>query len=218
MSNLAYHLSELEIARTPDHPQHIMPALPLAGLHRVLDLGCGIGQTLLHLQLNDGTLRVGVDIDANALAYGKTLAGNLHLACAGGESLPFADDSFDAVIARVSLPYTHLPSSLGEIARVLKPGQPVWFSLHSFSLSFSGFGQALLQMNVKVVVFQLYVLVNSLLFCLTGRQFRYPFKRSRCESFQTAGGMKRALRAAGFDQTSAHHGRFFIMTAVKRAA
>ncbi len=46
------------------------------------------------------------------------------------ESLPFADASFDLVISQYGLEYSDLARSVGEVARVLKPGGVVALVLH----------------------------------------------------------------------------------------
>lgn len=46
------------------------------------------------------------------------------------ESLPFADATFDLVISQYGIEYSDLTRSLGEVARVLKPGGAVALVLH----------------------------------------------------------------------------------------
>ena len=215
MSAINYHLEELKIARTPGDPRHIRPALP-DRFGSLLDLGCGIGQNLLDCALPPETLACGVDIDAEALAFGRRLAPQLCLVCARGERLPFQDHSFDVVMARVSLPFMHLPSALREVARVVKPGGYVWCTLHPWAMLRARLRDALRTLNLKDFVYSIYILINGLCFHLTGRQFRYPLNRQRCESFQTVGGMTRAMQRAGFEQVQTDYGRFFVVTASKR--
>ena len=45
----------------------------------------------------------------------------------GAEALPFEDSSFDAVVSQFALEYTDMDRSIGEIARVTKPGGHVRF-------------------------------------------------------------------------------------------
>jgi hypothetical protein len=59
------------------------------------------------------------------------------------------------------------------------------------------------------------VILNSLIFHWTGAMFRYPLKRSNCESFQTVGGITRAMRKAGFEQVRTQRNKSFTVTAVK---
>ena len=215
MSNIEYHMGELEIARTPGDPRRIQPLLP-DRFESVLDLGCGIGQTLISCDLKPETFACGVDIDAESLAYGKGLSPHIHFVCARGERLPFRDDSFEVVISRVSLPHMHIPSALHEIVRVSKPGGYVWFTLHPFAMLREKVIEAISSRNLKGFVYAIYILINGIWFHLTGRQFRFPLNRDRCESFQTVGGITRAMHRAGFEQVRTECGHFFIVAAVKR--
>src|SRR5215510_14009355 len=105
----AYHLKELAIARDAADRRHVNPpAFPPEW--RVLDVGCGAGQTLIACF---GDRRsVGVDIAMDALRLGRTLTDKVSFVRAAAENLPFSDGAFDAVIARVSLPYSNLGHSL----------------------------------------------------------------------------------------------------------
>ena len=58
-------------------------------------------------------------------------------------------NSFDLVISRVSLPYTDIPQSLSEIARVLREDGRVWLSLHPFSKTVKHLMSALSQFRIK---------------------------------------------------------------------
>ena len=213
--SLAYHLGELEIARTPGDPRRILPSLPKQ-FDRILDLGCGIGQTLITCQFPPHSVVCGVDIDEASLAFGKQrLAPDLLFVCARGEQLPFADDSFDVVISRVALPSMHIPRVLQEIVRILKPGGHVWFTLHPFPMLRDRLLESLSLRKVKRFIFMMYVLMNGMCLHLTGKQFRYPLDHRRCESFQTVGGMTRAMHRAGFTLVCTHLDAFFAITAVK---
>jgi len=213
MSDLAYHMLELEIARARDDPRRVAPVL-IDRCGRVLDIGCGAGQTLIACEAPPTTFTCGVDIDQEALALGRRLSQQIAFVRASGERLPFSDGSFDVVISRVSLPYMRLSVALREMARVLKPGGQVWLTLHPISITIEGVARSLKERNAKNLAHQLYVIVNGLLFHFIGRQFSSPFNSAKCESFQTARGIVRAMRAAGFDQVRPdHRGRIFIVTA-----
>ena len=212
MSELAYHLTELEVARDPDDPRHLVPVLP-DRVRSVLDIGCGIGQTLVTARLAPVTLACGIDIDEEALAYGRRTSPGITFVRATGERLPFVDRTFEVVISRVSLPFMHIPTVLREIYRVTKPGGRVWLSLHPYPVPLRQLLAAVKAMNPRNAVYRAYVIANGVLFHLTGRQVRYPLKRGRCESFQTVRSIRRALHAAGFEDPRAERARFFVATA-----
>src|SRR5262245_61608449 len=213
MSEIAYHLGELEIARNVDDARHILPALPEA-FDSSAELGCGIGQTLSACDLPPKGFACGVDVDEEALAYGRKMTDRISFVRASGEHLPFADGSFDVVVSRVTLPNMHVPIALREISRALKPGGLVWLTLYPLTWGLRRACEALKDCNLKNFAYQFYVMTNSVFFHFTGRQFRFPFSR-RCESFQTVKGVTRAMKEAGFENISAERNRFFIVTACK---
>jgi SAM-dependent methyltransferase len=158
MSDTDYHRLELEIARSPSDPRHIMPPV-LPGIRRVLDIGCGAGQTLIVADMGSAR-KVGVDVDFAALRLGKQLSSDIDLVLAAGEALPFRGATYDLVISRVALPYMHIPTAIREAARVLVRDGRVWFVLHPVSrLSWkSTLG------SPRRILVQAYVALNSLLF------------------------------------------------------
>ena len=210
---IRYHLRELETARNPDSPDHVMPVFRATD-RAILDIGCGIGQTLVAGAVSPGALLVGVDCDRLCLQYGRSHFGHVDFVNAAAENLPFADHTFDRVISRVSLPYTDIPKALKEIGRVLKPGGTIWLTLHPFSQQFRHLGRSIVRLRFKDVVLRSYVLANGLVFLCFGRVMKLPIHGSR-ESFQTKAAMERALRHAGFDDISARRVPQFIMTASK---
>jgi 2-polyprenyl-6-hydroxyphenyl methylase/3-demethylubiquinone-9 3-methyltransferase len=96
----------------------IMAALrPMAGL-RVLDLGCGKGRFAAHFQ-SAGAEVVGVDLSSAMLAH----ASGLDRVRASARRLPFADQTFDAVVAVEVLEHVGaVEPVLLEARRVLRPG------------------------------------------------------------------------------------------------
>ena len=107
--------------------QQMRPPLPPDA--RVLELGCGNGalwrETLdrvpprWRVTLSD--LSAGMLDDARrGLAHG---ASRFHVARIDAQSIPFADQSFNAVVANHMLYHVpDRPRAYGEIARVLRPG------------------------------------------------------------------------------------------------
>jgi len=102
----------------------------LAPGQRVLDLGCGTGAlTLVAKRSQPGIAIAALDPDVKALARARHKAERAGLAIdfqqGFGDSLPFADASFDRVLS--SFMFHHLeaaqkPAVLREVRRVLRPG------------------------------------------------------------------------------------------------
>jgi SAM-dependent methyltransferase len=90
---------------------------------RFLEMGCGEGGNLHHVAARTaGALRVGVDFSCAKAAFARRATG-CEIAVADAARLPFADQSFDAILIRDLL--HHLPDrarALAEAHRVLKPG------------------------------------------------------------------------------------------------
>jgi SAM-dependent methyltransferase len=212
-SQIAYHLRELEIAKNPDSVHYSMPEIGPDD-RAVLDIGCGIGQTFLASHPPPGALLVGIDIDRESLVYGKGNAPHIEFVHATAERLPFRSQLFDLVISRVSLPYTNIPRSLAEVERVLKTNGRIWITLHPFSMVRQDLARAVRAFDVRDLIHCGYVVANGVSLHVTGRQF--PFVNSRFESFQTTGGIRRAVTRAGFRDVwvgSRHH--HFVCTARK---
>jgi SAM-dependent methyltransferase len=105
---------------------------PLQRGERVLDLGCGEGRHVIAAHAVDGVDAIGVDLSVDDLATARERQEEFAaeesealFALLVGDALrlPFAADSFDAVICSEVL--EHLPdwrSALLEIERVLRPG------------------------------------------------------------------------------------------------
>lgn len=94
----------------------------VAGLTgRVLEIGVGTGLLLPHYP--PGAAVVAIDIDATGFARARARRPSVRLVRADAERLPFADASFDAVVA--ALAFCSVPDperGLAEVRRVLRPG------------------------------------------------------------------------------------------------
>lgn len=105
--------------------------LPLAPGAKVLDAGCGTGLlTLALLKAIDLPVQItAVDLSATSIATAmravKEQAGRsqtIGFSQANVLSLPFGDNTFDAIVTSGVLEYVSLLEGFGELARVLAPG------------------------------------------------------------------------------------------------
>lgn len=200
-----YHLQELKIALNRSDPARSIP--PLGQYRRVLDVGCGAGQTLI--ALDSPGLLVGIDIDIRPLRLGLEWTQKVLFAAAVAEQLPFGDQTFDFVISRVAVPYMRLPDAFNEMARVLVPGGRIWLTLHPLRRVFPKLRRG----SVKERIFALYSLLNGLLLHSLGRTFALP--NGTCESMQSERGIRIALQSAGFCAIKFENGRHMLVTASK---
>ena len=198
-----YHYDELKVAQDPSHPGHLLPPAAPPGA-RILDVGCGAGQTLLAAYAGRSTF--GIDVDLEALRLGSQWTSDVGFTCGRAEELPFKAAEFDLVIARVSLAYTDISKSIREIRRVLKPEGHVWMTLHPLSLCWTQARNA----GWKGRLYFLYIVANGICFHLFQRQFSFG---GRQESFQTESAIRRALQRSGFREVVIDRSRRFVVTA-----
>lgn len=117
----------------PEYTEQILPlaAAELAGSTTVLDVGCGDGQVGRLAAAIGAGLVVGVDPTWNQVRVAAERGGGVHVARAGAAALPFAECSFDAVVA--CLVFEHIrdvDEAIAEVARVLVPGGRFCFFLN----------------------------------------------------------------------------------------
>ena len=118
---------------------HYLPRLVDFAAYRgrtLLEVGCGIGTDLARFA-RGGAVVTGVDLSATAIELAKKnfethgLTAR-ELRVANGESLPFADASFDVVYGHGVLQYTaDAPQLIRECHRVLKPGGEAIFMVYN---------------------------------------------------------------------------------------
>jgi SAM-dependent methyltransferase len=95
---------------------------------RVLDIGCGVGTTAIRLAAEHGAVVVAGDIAApmraraaaNVAAAG--LDAQIKIEDADIVSLPYGDDSFDAVVAEAVTMFVNRRRAASELVRVTRPG------------------------------------------------------------------------------------------------
>ena len=89
---------------------------------RVLDLGCGMGASLMNIQSGRAWHAYGIDTSSMLLRQARENCPGAYLAQAQGECLPFASESLDAILAECSLSIMAIEKALLECARTLKRG------------------------------------------------------------------------------------------------
>ena len=210
----AYHVLELQIAADPADTRRVMPSINAAH-RRIVDVGCGAGQTLIASRLPDDVMAIGVDCDPGALSLGRLLYPKLRLARARGESLPLPTGYFDLAISRVALPYMRTGAALAEMARVLRPGGDLWIALHPFSLVWTELKTSLERGRWGAALQRAYALANGACVHFTGRELPAPY-RGKHHSFQTEERIVRTLGELGFEDIRVERRRFFVVTARKK--
>ena len=169
---------------------------------RILDLGCGVGDSWRKSghEADDWQL-VGVDIAPDRLRFAREKYGarGWSYVCARGENLPLATGRFEGALCWLSLPYMHIPKALAEIHRVLAPG--AWFiaALHTPSFTWSEFRNAF--PRLKPCLFRVFVLLNGIILHFAGSVISVGGKAESC---QTESGMRTAMRRAGFTSITFH--------------
>ena len=100
-------------------------ARPIGPSDRVLDLGCGTGivARLLRERLGVAARITGLDASPDMIETARSLAPELEWRVGNAMDLPFADASFELVVAQQMLQFVPEPAAaLREIRRVLVPG------------------------------------------------------------------------------------------------
>jgi len=127
-------------AREPDHDSYwvfhrdeFLAGVPEPG-RRTLDFGCGEGRFSRDLA-GIGHRVVGLDVSPTMLAAARTAAPDIPVCLADAARTPFADHSFDLVIAFMSLQdVDDAPGAISEAARLLEPGGRLCLAVvHPFS-------------------------------------------------------------------------------------
>ena len=214
MSKLSeYHLGELAVVQDRADPRRCVPEYECGGWD-VLDVGCGIGQTLAAPEFAGAASRHGIDIDVEAIKLGRGMFPEFALSVARAEAIPYSECRFDLVFSRVALPYTNVPLALSEMRRVTKPGGVVWLLLHPWRMELSTFVEALKKGNMRRSLDRTYVIANSVALAITGRCFARPWTHTY-ESFQLAGSMRRLMHALSFRDVLVSTGNQFYISGRK---
>jgi ubiquinone/menaquinone biosynthesis C-methylase UbiE len=198
-SKLAYHIAEYNTQSDPSQACDLAEEMNFRTDSKVLDIGCGAGQTLFRLQQFGLAECVGVDRDIESLAWGCRLQPRFHAApvefvCAPGDALPFADDRFTHVISRVALNYMRQSRALEEMARVMQPG-----GMLSLRLMNAGFYVGLLRKarTPRQAAASLHKLCWGCVAAITGFQIDPTRKWAAHEIFAPLFRMRKLLLKAG---------------------
>ena len=107
---------------TPRFAERLLDAADVRRGARVLDVACGPGYVAA-AAARRGASVVGVDVAETMLALARRAHPELELLAADAEDLPFADATFDAVVANFLLLHLGRPErAVTGFARVLRPG------------------------------------------------------------------------------------------------
>ncbi len=122
--------AELEAADEPYRHSiqlyhHVTRTTPLDGL-RVLDIGCGRGggsDYLLRYRSCETVIGLDYSPDVLLSCRNNHSGARLHFIGGDAETLPFADNAFDAILnVESSHSYDNIAAFLAEVRRVLRPG------------------------------------------------------------------------------------------------
>ncbi len=170
------------------------------GAISILDVGCGDGASLLDTGACGCKFAVGADIVFESVLEAKRKLPWAHFVVARGDALPFKDKCFDNLICRVAIVLMPIAPALDEMRRVCRPGAAVTLNVHDLRFALFDLRRRLSSPTLKSVVGRLWVIVNGIVFIVTGRNVKMPFTMPDhgWETWQTRGSMRRALKKAGF--------------------
>ena len=209
MGTIDYHLMELEIALSADDDRRAVPSVGDSDAV-IVDIGCGIGQTLVALDCSHSKTCIGIDVDRGALTFGTRRVGHaVRFLCCDAATLAIASGVADLVFSRVALPYTDIPRVIREIRRVLKKEGRVWFALHGRAMACRALQKEIYALNLRRSLYATYVLLNGYVLKYLG--FVIPYGRGKYGSWQDMATMRRLLIRQGFAITQCCEGTHMLI-------
>jgi len=202
---IAYGLKEWEIGFKDGSVYSILGKLGINNHAAILDIGCGAGQFLMASSKYNPKFAIGIDIDVLLICLAKYMlklkthnTSSYVLIVGNAEGLPLREGTFDFIICRLVLPYVRNKLVISEISRVLSNGGKVYFRLHAIGYYFASLKRAFRERNVLHFAYCLFVLLNGVIFHLTGRQLAIKLKNKIiCETFHTLRRMRKLLTNNG---------------------
>jgi len=208
MGSIEYHRKELEIALDKNDNRRILPNV-LDSDKIILDIGCGIGQSFIALELTD-RICIGIDIDKDAIKYGiDNFGSKIHFVLSDAKHIPLRSNMLNFVYSRVSLPYTNIPKVIKEMRRLLRNDGRVWMTLHSRDFVVKNFKEAISSRSIKQLIKATYALINGYLLKYFGIVF--PIRSGRYESWQDTSAIKQLLIRNGFEVNVYKVGRHTVI-------
>ena len=128
-------LNEFTAQRSVDYYIRRLKYIGFTGMERVLDAGCGMGQWTLALSYLNKNV-IGIDLNTGRLLIARALSNNLgrtncSFRYSSLEKMTYEPESFDGIFCYGVFMFTHIPKSLSEFRRVLKPGGKLYLNANS---------------------------------------------------------------------------------------
>ncbi|MGI9056361.1 MAG: class I SAM-dependent methyltransferase [Pyrinomonadaceae bacterium] len=182
----------------------LFDAVKHLNIERVLDVGCGAGQELFPFLEKTNAFCVGIDIAdelgkiTNEIFNPKAFSDRANFARSKGESLPFANESFDVVLCRVALPYMNNRLTIAEVARILKPNGVFLLKTHAPPFYSAMLKERIKTLNPKQIAYPLICVAGSIFHLVSGKQLEKGFWQGK-EIFQTRGFLEKEFEKNGLE-------------------
>jgi SAM-dependent methyltransferase len=167
--DIFYYLHEFLIRHDQMQPYMPVYELLMSGTpRRVLDVGCGIGQTVRTLAERWPARYTAMEHNpiARILARIATRSiGGVDVVAGNAEHLDFPDASFDRIHCRGVLQYTYSPRAMAEMARCLSSGGRLYLKVADWRFYAARLCHGLVRPSLRSIFLNVFPLVNGML-CL----------------------------------------------------